>query len=68
MKTTKKTPATSGRCEDCVYYDVTDEESGDRDCTLAFDEDEYLRYRLTARAVCPYFRYYDEYKSVQKQN
>ena len=36
-------------------------------CTVPLDEDEALHY-VRPGSACPYFRWYDEYKSVQKQN
>ena len=61
----KNTP--EPRCEDCLYYDY-DEEYEDYVCRMSFDEDEAVRYLSGGRMRCPYYRYYDEYKSVQKQN
>ena len=55
------------RCEDCLYYDM-DEETGDYECTVSLDEDDYYHYITGGTKSCPYFRYYDEYKSVAKQN
>lgn len=57
----------TARCEDCVYYDF-DEEYGDSICPQSPDEDELFRLRRDGAKSCPYFRFYDEYKSVQKQN
>ena len=54
-------------CETCVYYDY-DEDYEDYTCRVNLDEDEYLRFSQKAVKSCPYYRYYDEYKSVQKQN
>ena len=54
-------------CESCVYYDY-DEDYEDYICRVNLDEDEYLRFSQKAVKSCPYYRYYDEYKSVQKQN
>lgn len=57
-------------CNSCLYYDY-DEESDSYECMLSLDEDEYVRlvgYGSKGRADCPYYRFYDEYKSVQKQN
>ncbi len=55
------------RCEDCLYYDY-DDEYEDNVCMMHFDEDEAVRYLSGSGTRCPYFRFYDEYKSVQKQN
>ncbi len=57
----------SGPCETCLYYDVLDE-SGEMGCTVSIDEDEAYRERADSRHACPYYRFYDEYKLVQKQN
>lgn len=57
----------SARCEDCLYWDW-DDEYEQYCCSLAFDEDEMVRVLHSCERRCPYFRFYDEYKSVQKQN
>ena len=57
----------AGPCETCLYFDVLDE-SGTVGCTVDIDEDEAYRERSDALHSCPYYRYYDEYKLVQKQN
>ncbi len=36
-------------------------------CTMNLDEDEMVRFLSGETHTCPYYRYYDEYKSVQKQ-
>ena len=54
-------------CAICLYYDW-DDEMGEEVCTQHLDEDEMARYMAGAYKECPYFRAYDEYKSVQKQN
>ena len=56
-----------GPCDTCLYYDVLDE-SGEEGCTVSVDEDEAYRERADSRSSCPYYRFYDEYKLVQKQN
>lgn len=53
-------------CDCCMYYDC--DEEGDYYCTMDLDQDEYYAFSLRGAKGCPYFRYYDEYKSVQKQN
>ena len=55
-------------CESCVWYD-TDLYTGEPVCTADMDEDERLavKQKNTPRG-CPYYRFYHEYKSVQKQN
>lgn len=54
-------------CDTCAYYDVIDED-GDWGCVVDVDEDDAYREREDSRASCPYYKFYDEYKSVQKQN
>ena len=49
-----------------MYYDMDDE--GEYACTVSLDEDEFYRYTQGQYRDCPYYRYYDEYKSVAKQN
>ena len=54
-------------CESCVHYDY-DEELDAYVCGMDLDEDERVRFVERNTRACPYYRYYDEYKSVQKQN
>ena len=54
-------------CEHCLYYDY-DEDVEDMVCIMNLDEDEYASMLQGKKNRCPYFRFYDEYKSVQKQN
>jgi len=56
-----------GTCENCLYFDY-DEEWDQEICTLDLDEDEMERLASGRYASCPYYRFYDEYKLVQKQN
>lgn len=53
-------------CESCVFYDY-DEEYEAYVCTQDLDEDEMIRFLEGGNRACPYYRYYDEYKSVHKQ-
>lgn len=64
-KKTKKEKATP--CETCAYYDVIYDD-GTMGCTIDIDEDEAYREREDYRQGCSYYKFYDEYKSVQKQN
>lgn len=57
----------TSNCEDCVYYDY-DEDWDSYVCIMNLDEDEMVRFLSGDHRSCPYYRYYDEYKSVQKQN
>ncbi|MGN1345494.1 MAG: DUF6472 family protein [Eubacteriales bacterium] len=52
-------------CETCAYYDVVDED-GTLGCVVDVDEDE--QYRFLTGGGCPYYKFYDEYQSVRKQN
>ncbi|MBQ0124790.1 MAG: hypothetical protein KBS59_00515 [Clostridiales bacterium] len=56
----------AARCEDCEHYDI--DEYGEYFCTVDLDEDDEVAFRAGGAKVCPYFKFYDEYKSVQKQN
>ena len=53
-------------CESCEFYDCG--EDGTPECQVALDEDEFLKFVSGNYSECPYYRYYDEYKSVRKQN
>ena len=63
--TPKKQPATN--CEQCAY-NIYDEEYDSFVCSINLDEDEMLRFLGQSDYNCPYFKFYDEYKFVQKQN
>ncbi len=56
----------SGNCESCEFYDY-DEEYDAYVCLCRLDEDEMAAFLSKNTARCPYYRYYDEYKSVHKQ-
>ena len=62
-KTVKKQ---AGNCESCVFYDY-DEDYDSYVCTVNLDQDELGRFLSGQTKACPYYRFYDEYKSVQKQ-
>ena len=61
----KKAPP-AGRCEECEFYDF-DEDLDAYVCQVSLDEDEMISFVSGQTGRCPYFRYYDEYKSVHKQ-
>ncbi len=63
MADVKSTPL----CENCEHYDYDDEYEM-YICTQNIDEDEMSRLMYAGYKKCPYFKFYDEYKSVQKQN
>jgi len=56
-----------GTCETCEFYDY-DEEWDEYICSISLDEDEMIDFLGRNTNRCPYYRFYDEYKSVQKQN
>ncbi len=56
----------AANCESCVFYDY-DEDYETYVCTMNLDEDEMVRFLSGNTRTCPYYRFYDEYKSVQKQ-
>ena len=62
--TTQKSNAAN--CESCVFYDY-DEEYDCYCCQMNLDEDEMVQFLSGHTRACPYYRVYDEYKSVQKQ-
>ncbi len=55
-----------GSCETCVFYDY-DEDWDSYVCTVNMDEDEMASFLAGTQRTCPYYRFYDEYKSVHKQ-
>ncbi len=57
---------TGGTCESCEFYDY-DEYLDAYVCDIRLDEDEMLNFLGGNTRSCPYYRYYDEYKSVHKQ-
>ncbi len=66
QKNRKKNPVTTC-CDDCVYYDY-DEYTDDFSCQISLDEDEFERFMRRETQSCPYYKFYDEYKSVRHQN
>ena len=65
----KKQPSAkkSGSCESCEFYDY-DEDLDAYICMQQLDQDEMIDFLGKNTSSCPYYRFYDEYKSVQKQN
>ena len=53
-------------CESCEFYDY-DEYNDEYSCTVKLDEDEMYGFLTGRTRSCPYYRFYDEYKSVHKQ-
>ena len=54
------------KCESCEFYDY-DEEYEEYVCTVNLDQDEMQDFLGGRTKGCPYYRDYDEYKSVHKQ-
>jgi hypothetical protein len=50
-----------------MYYDY-DEFYQEYTCIIDLDEDESVDFMVGRAGQCPFYRFYDEYKSVQKQN
>lgn len=65
QKKSKKQPSSS--CDSCEFY-IYDDEAGEYVCDISLDEDEMADFYAKNTGSCPYYRFYDEYKSVQKQN
>ena len=57
---------TQSNCESCEFYDY-DEEYDAYVCRMSLDEDEMADFIGRYTQSCPYYRFYDEYKSVHKQ-
>ncbi len=57
----------STNCEYCAYF-YEDDDTGIALCHMALDEDEMLHYLKGRFSNCPYFKLYDEYAIVRKQN
>ena len=66
MTNEKRKECGSGRCERCEFFDY-DEEWEEYVCSISLDEDEMIDFLGRNTGRCPYYRYYDEYKSVHKQ-
>ena len=50
-------------CDSCEFYDF-DELSGDYFCSAGLDEDEMRLFLSKKFPGCPYYRFFDEYKSI----
>ena len=53
-------------CETCEFFE--DGGYGEVTCLVNLDEDEFADFAAGHTGTCPYYRFYDEYKTVQKQN
>ena len=67
MEQKKKRRQQATNCESCVFYDY-DEYYGTYMCRQNLDEDETVQFMAGNFRSCPYYKYYDEYLSVRKQN
>lgn len=56
----------SQSCESCEFYDYDEDEEA-YVCTVDLDQDDMQRFLSGQTFRCPYYRFYDEYKSVHKQ-
>ncbi len=56
----------TANCEECEFYSY-DEETDTYTCQQNLDQDEIERLSYGGARECPYFRYYDEYKSTHRQ-
>ena len=54
-------------CEFCAHY-LFDEEEEVYYCDVSLDEDDMDAYLRASTDDCGFFRLYDEYKMVEKQN
>ena len=54
-------------CEHCANY-IYDEEYDCYICQINLDEDEMVKFMQGRFEDCHYFRFYDEYQIVRKQN
>jgi len=55
------------RCDDCEFF-YYDDEYEQYVCNMSLDEDEMERFMAGNTSRCPYYRQYDEYGIVRKQN
>lgn len=55
------------QCESCQYCEY-DDYSDSYECMMNLDEDELSRFYSQSKYSCPYYKYYDEYTMVRKQN
>jgi len=62
----KKEKSAPSQCEMCAYYDY-DEDWEDYVCIMNMDEDDMVKF-YQSKSSCPYFKFYDEYKIVRRQN
>ena len=66
MDFSKYTKRREGSCDSCEFY-TYDEYTDSYTCNMNLDEDEMGAFLSGFTKGCPYYRFYDEYKSVQRQ-
>ena len=66
MDFSKYTKKGNSSCDSCEFYEY-DEYTDSYTCNMRLDEDEMGEFLAGYTSSCPYYRFYDEYKSVQKQ-
>ncbi len=64
MESKAKKPVSN--CESCVFYDY-DDELDSYVCEMNLDQDDLDKFLRGTTQNCPFYRFYDEYKSVHKQ-
>lgn len=62
----RKLKKAAGTCDSCVFYDY-DEDYDAYSCRVNLDQDEMTHFLAGRTAACPFYRFYDEYKSAHKQ-
>lgn len=62
----KSESAVGSKCESCEFY--TDDEEFGPTCSVGLDEDEFALFIGRTTGNCPYYRFYDEYATVRRQN
>lgn len=57
----------SDKCDNCINY-IYNDEYEIYECLVNLDEDEMYNFMKGSFDNCPYFKQYDEYGLVRKQN
>ncbi len=66
MDFSKYGPKRKAACESCEFYQY-DDYTDSYVCAMNLDEDEMAGFLSHSTSECHYYRFYDEYKSVNKQ-
>ena len=56
----------AAHCDSCIHH-AYDEEMLSYYCDLMLDEDDMMRYSISASVHCPFYQFNDEYINVRKQ-